>query len=133
MNIEFSYNQAVFGLMLLGAKADGKLQDEEKRLLVDLTSEEHPLSAEEYKIVINEAKNKTDIDFANLVYSTLNEYSHQDKIKALYWLLRLIEADVTSNNNLDKSRNDNEWNVFNRSLVSLRVKAEEVNEYAKTR
>lgn len=133
MQSEFSYNQAVFGLMLLGAKADGKLQDEEKKLLVDLTSEEHPLSAEEYKYVINEAKNKTDIDFSNTVYTTLNEYNHQERIKALYWLLQLIESDVTSNDNSDSTRNEKEWSVYNRSLLALHIKAEEVGQYAKTR
>jgi uncharacterized tellurite resistance protein B-like protein len=133
MEAEFTYNQAVFGLMLLGAKADGKLQEEEKKLLVELTSEEHHLSAEEYKFVINEAKEKNDADFSAIVYKTLNAQSHEDKVKAAYWLLQLIKSDTSSNDSVDQSHNKSEYEIFNQALQVLNVKNEDVDEYEKTR
>jgi uncharacterized tellurite resistance protein B-like protein len=130
---DFTYNQAVFGLMLLGAKADGKLQEEEKRLLVELTSEEHHLSAEEYKYVITEAKNRNDEDFSKSIYQTLNSFPQPERIKALYWLLQVIESDRSSDNDDSQSRNQSEWTTYNKSLAALGVKAEEVKEYEKSR
>lgn len=133
MDLEFTYNQSVFALMLLGAKADGKLQDEEKRLLVELTSEEHHLSAEEYKFVISEAKNRTDEEFSAAVYKTLNSHDDEEKIKALYWLLQLINSDESSNDSEDNTHNINEINVYNNALQALSIRPEEVEEYEKTR
>jgi uncharacterized tellurite resistance protein B-like protein len=127
----FNYNQAVFGLMLLGAKADGKLQDEEKRLLVELTSEEHHLSAEEYKFVILEAKNLEDDAFAQAVYDTLNAHSSFERVKALYWLGQVIESDRSSDNTTEN--NEQESRVYHKALHALDVTHEDVAQYAKSR
>jgi uncharacterized tellurite resistance protein B-like protein len=132
MTSEFTYNQAVFGLMLMGAKADGKLQEEEKRLLVELTSEEHHLSAEEYKYVITEAKNRSDEEFSKAVYQTLNANPHSERVKAMYWLLQVIDSDRSSDD-ASKSQNTFEWQIYNKALVALSVRAEEVKEYEKSR
>lgn len=132
MTSEFTYNQAVFGLMLMGAKADGKLQEEEKRLLVELTSEEHHLSAEEYKYVIIEAKNRSDEEFSKAVYQSLNSNPHSERIKAMYWLLQVIDSDHSSDEGT-KLQNSSEWQIYNKALVALSVKSEEVKEYEKSR
>ncbi|OJJ15086.1 hypothetical protein BKI52_40180 [marine bacterium AO1-C] len=126
-NGEFSYNQAVFGLMLMGAKADGVLQSEEKRLLVDLTSEEHHLTAEEYKFVITEAKKLSDGDFVEKVYATLNEHNYADRIKALYWLLKLLKSDDSSDN--DQEGNLNEMEIYRKAIIALGVTTEDVEGY----
>ena len=133
MEKKFSYNQAVFGLMQLGAKADGKLQDEEKKLLVELTSEEHHLSAEEYKYVINVAKEKKDEEFSTFVYATLNTFTQEEKIKALYWLWKVIKSDDSSNNTPDNLHNTSELNVYMEALKSLSVNDDEVKAYEKLR
>ncbi len=127
----FNYNQAVFGLMLLGAKADGKLQDEEKRLLVELTSEEHHLTAEEYKFVILEAKNLADESFEQTVYNTLNAHSHFERVKALYWLEQVIDSDRSSDNTAEN--NEQESRVYDKALYALGVTKDEVKQYAKSR
>ncbi|NJL15737.1 MAG: TerB family tellurite resistance protein [Microscillaceae bacterium] len=135
-DLAFNYNQAVFGLLLLGAKADGKLQDEEKKLLVALTSEDHHLTADEYKQVISLAKEKSEYDFKNLVYGTLNRFPHQDRIKALYWLLQLIGSDRSTDKaqpDLSKTDNAEEMEVYQRSLSVLEVNAEQVITYAQER
>lgn len=129
---KFTYNQAVFGLMLLGAKADGKLQDEEKRLLVELTSEEHHLTAEEYKFVIGEAKNNTDEDFAQAIYHTLNQQTNAERVKALYWLLQVIESDRSSDS-VEEENNEHESRVYNKALTALGIGANEVKQYEKSR
>jgi|GEM_PF-2162859 len=129
---KFTYNQAIFGLMLLGAKADGKLQDEEKRLLVELTSEEHHLTAEEYKFVIGEAKNLNDNSFAQIVYDSLNQRTHFERVKALYWLLQVINADRSSDNP-DDENNESEFRIYNQSLAELDVEANEIKQYEKSR
>ena len=126
-NGEFSYNQAVFGLMLMGAKADGVLQSEEKRLLVDLTSEEHHLTAEEYKFVITEAKNLSDGDFVKKVYATLNEHNYADRVKALYWLLKLLKSDDSSDN--DQEGNLNEMEIYRKAIIALGVTSDDVDKY----
>ena len=126
-NGEFSYNQAVFGLMLMGAKADGVLQSEEKRLLVDLTSEEHHLTAEEYKFVITEAKNLSDGDFVEKVYATLNEHNYADRVKALYWLLKLLKSDDSSDN--DQEGNLNEMEIYRKAIIALGVTSDDVDKY----
>ncbi|GAB4400780.1 MAG: hypothetical protein OHK0053_22700 [Microscillaceae bacterium] len=134
--LAFNYNQAVFGLLLLGAKADGKLQDEEKKLLVSLTSEDHHLTADEYKQVISLAKEKSEYDFKSLVYGTLNRFPHKDRIKALYWLSQLIGTDRSTDKihaDFSHSGNVEEQEVYQRSLAALEVKAEEVNVYAQER
>ena len=133
MDQTFTYNQAVFGLMLLGAKADGKLQEEEKRLLVELTSEEHHLSAEEYKYVISEAKSRSDENFQSAIYNTLNAQSGEDKIKALYWLLQVIKSDTSSNNTDDQGHNTNEMEAYQKALTALSVRDEEVKNYEQSR
>jgi uncharacterized tellurite resistance protein B-like protein len=133
MEQKFTYNQAVFGLMLLGAKADGRLQDEEKKLLVELTSEEHHLTADEYKFVISEAKVCTDEEFSTAVYQSLENQTQADKVKALYWLLQLMKADASSNNTLDNSHNERELTVYQKALAQLKVKNEDVEEYERTR
>jgi uncharacterized tellurite resistance protein B-like protein len=133
MNLpKFTYNQAVFGLMLLGAKADGKLQDEEKRLLVELTSEEHHLTAEEYKLVISEAKNLDDESFAQAVYETLNNHSPFERVKALYWLLQVINSDRSSDAN-DAENNEQESRVYNKALEALGIEIDDVKQYEKSR
>ncbi|HAS47533.1 MAG TPA: hypothetical protein DCS93_44060 [Microscillaceae bacterium] len=126
-NGEFSYNQAVFGLMLMGAKADGVLQSEEKRLLVDLTSEEHHLTAEEYKFVITEAKNLSDSDFVEKVYATLNEHNYADRVKALYWLLKLLKSDDSSDN--DQEGNLDEMEIYRKAVIALGVTSDDVDRY----
>lgn len=128
---KFTYNQAVFGLMLLGAKADGKLQDEEKRLLVELTSEEHHLSAEEYKFVILEAKNSDDEGFAQAVYHSLHTHSAFERVKALYWLSQVIDSDRSSDSS--EQNNEQESRVYHKALAALGVEADEVTQYAKSR
>jgi uncharacterized tellurite resistance protein B-like protein len=128
---DFTYNQAVFGLMLLGAKADGKLQDEEKRLLVELTSEEHHLTAEEYKLVISEAKNLDDETFAQVVYDTLNSHSPFERVKSLYWLLQVINSDRSSDSN--EENNEQESRVYHNALAALGVDADDVKQYEKSR
>jgi uncharacterized tellurite resistance protein B-like protein len=133
MEQNFTYNQAVFGLMLLGAKADGRLQDEEKKLLVELTSEEHHLTADEYKYVISEAKSRNDDEFSLLVYQTLKTQTQADKVKALYWLLQLMKADESSNNTPDKSHNERELTIYQKALLQLQVRNEEVEEYQRSR
>ncbi len=129
---KLTYNQAVFGLMLLGAKADGKLQDEEKRLLVELTSEEHHLTAEEYKLVIGEAKRLSDEDFAESIYLTLNEQTQQERVKALYWLAQVIDADRTSDSAHDET-NEQESRVYNKALAELGIEANDVKQYERAR
>lgn len=126
-NGEFSYNQAVFGLMLMGAKADGVLQSEEKRLLVDLTSEEHHLTAEEYKFVITQAKELSDEAFVEKVYATLNNFDYKDRVKALYWLLKLLKADDSSDD--DQEGNSNEQEIYNKAIISLGIAEEDVERY----
>ncbi len=126
-NGEFSYNQAVFGLMLMGAKADGVLQSEEKRLLVDLTSEEHHLTAEEYKFVITEAKKLSDDEFVEKVYATLNEHDYADRIKALYWLLKLLKSDDSSDN--DQEGNLEEMEIYRKAIIALEVTSDDVERY----
>jgi uncharacterized tellurite resistance protein B-like protein len=126
-NGEFSYNQAVFGLMLMGAKADGVLQSEEKRLLVDLTSEEHHLTAEEYKFVITQAKDLSDEAFVEKVYATLNNFEYKDRVKALYWLLKLLKADDSSDD--DQEGNSNEQEIYNNAVASLGIDTEDVERY----
>lgn len=126
-NGEFSYNQAVFGLMLMGAKADGVLQSEEKRLLVDLTSEEHHLTAEEYKFVITEAKNLSDHDFVEKVYATLNEHEYAERVKALYWLLKLLKSDDSSDD--DHEGNLNEMEIYRKAVIALGVTTDDVEKY----
>lgn len=126
-NGEFSYNQAVFGLMLMGAKADGVLQSEEKRLLVDLTSEEHHLTAEEYKFVITQAKDLSDEAFVEKVYATLNNFEYKDRVKALYWLLKLLKADDSSDD--DQEGNSNEQEIYNNAVASLGINTEDVERY----
>lgn len=133
MDLEFTYNQAVFALMLLGAKADGKLQEEEKRLLVELTSEEHHLSAEEYKFVISEAKHRNDQEFSEAIYKALNAQSHEDKVKAAYWLLQLIKSDTSSNNSENSEHNSEELGVYNNTLQVLGLRPEEIEEYEQSR
>ncbi|MDX2303658.1 MAG: TerB family tellurite resistance protein [Microscillaceae bacterium] len=133
MEHKFTYNQAVFGLMLLGAKADGKLQEEEKRLLVELTSEEHHLSAEEYKYVINEAKEQSDEGFQQAIYGTLNAYSSDEKIKALFWLSQVIKSDASSNNSDDQGHNTRELAAYHHALVGLNIQDEQVKEYERSR
>ena len=130
--VPFTYNQAIFALMLMGAKADGKLQEEEKRLLVELTSEEHHLTAEEYKFVITEAKSKPDEVFAEEIHETLNKHTYDERIKALYWLLQVIESDTSSDNPMN-SNNENEWRIYNKALETLGVKAEDVKHFEKSR
>lgn len=132
MDNHFTYNQAVFGLMLLGAKADGKLQDKEKHLLVELSSEEHHLTAEEYKYIINEAKEKNDQDFAKMVFDTLNTYSQTERTKALYWLLQLIKADTSSDHDTF-GNNQSEMKVYQHALKMLDVTAEQVVAYEQSR
>ncbi|EAY32019.1 TerB family tellurite resistance protein [Microscilla marina] len=127
-NGEFSYNQAVFGLMLMGAKADGVLQSEEKRLLVDLTSEEHHLTAEEYKFVITQAKELSDEAFVEKVYATLNNFDYKDRVKALYWLLKLLKSDDSSDDD-DQEGNSNEQEIYNKAIVSLGISEEDVERY----
>jgi uncharacterized tellurite resistance protein B-like protein len=130
---ELNFNQAVFGLMLLGAKADGRLQDAEKRLLVDLTSEEHHLTADEYKMVIGEAKNLSDAEFNDLIFKTLHQCTHQEKTKAVYWLLEVILSDQSSNNTPDLSHNEKELKIYRDWLVKLALKNEEIEAYRKSR
>ncbi len=132
MDNHFTYNQAVFGLMLLGAKADGKLQDKEKHLLVELSSEEHHLTAEEYKYIINEAKEKSDHDFAKIVFDTLNAYSEQERIKALFWLLQLIKAD-TSSDHETFGNNQSEMRIFQQAIKMLNISSEQVADYEQSR
>lgn len=126
-NGEFSYNQAVFGLMLMGAKADGVLQSEEKRLLVDLTSEEHHLTAEEYKFVITEAKSLSDNEFVEKVYATLNDFDYNERVKALYWLLKLLKSDDSSDD--DHEGNLNEQEIYNKAVMALGIASEDVERY----
>lgn len=126
-NGEFSYNQAVFGLMLMGAKADGVLQSEEKRLLVDLTSEEHHLTAEEYKFVITQAKDLSDEEFVEKVYATLNNFEYKDRVKALYWLLKLLKADDSSDD--DQEGNSNEQEIYNKAVAALGISIEDIERY----
>lgn len=133
MDLELSYNQLVFGLMLIGAKADGKLQEEEKHLLVELTSEEHHLSAEDYRNVISHAKSYSDDEFEEIVFSRLNTHDKQARVKALYWLLQVIESDDSSNDSEDEQRNLKEWNTYQRSLTQLEVSEEEVLAYKESR
>lgn len=131
--MELNYNQAVFGLMLMGAKADGKLQEGEKQLIVELTSDDHHLNAEEYKYVITLARQSSDADFKNIVFSTLNKFSQLEKIKALYRMLQLIKADESSNNDPENKVNLNESSVYEMSLQALHIKAEEVEAYGRTK
>lgn len=133
MEIELSYNQLVFGLMLIGAKADGKLQEEEKHLLVELTSEEHHLSAEDYRNVISHAKQYPDEDFEEIIFKSLNTHEKEDRVKAAYWLLQVIESDDSSNDSDDEQRNLMEWNTYQRSLKQLGVTEEEVQAYKESR
>lgn len=126
-NGEFSYNQAVFGLMLMGAKADGVLQSEEKRLLVDLTSEEHHLTAEEYKFVITQAKDLSDEEFVEKVYATLNNFEYKDRVKALYWLLKLLKADDSSDD--DQEGNSNEQEIYSKAVAALGISIEDIERY----
>lgn len=126
-NGEFSYNQAVFGLMLMGAKADGVLQSEEKRLLVDLTSEEHHLTAEEYKFVITEAKQLSDDEFVEKVYATLNDFDQNERIKAVYWLLKLLKSDDSSDD--EQEGNSSEQEIYNKAIASLGVSTEDIERY----
>jgi uncharacterized tellurite resistance protein B-like protein len=132
MNNLFSYNQAVFGLMLLGAKADGKLQESEKYLLVELSSEEHHLTSEEYKYIISEAKDLSDEDFAQAVYDTLNSLSEFERIKAAYWLLKLISADKSSDQE-EVGNNQSEMKVYEQSLKKLHITSEAVKKYEESR
>ncbi len=133
MDIELSYNQLVFGLMLIGAKADGKLQEEEKHLLVELTSEEHHLSAEDYRNVISHAKQYSDEEFEKIVFDLLNTHSQEDRVKAAYWLLQVIESDDSSNDSDDEQRNMMEWNTYQRSITQLKVSEEEIQAYKESR
>ncbi len=132
MNESLTYNQAVFGLMLLGAKADGKLQDSEKHLLVELSSEEHHLTADEYKNIIQQAKQKSGEEFAQDVYDTLNKQTEFERIKALYWLLELIRTDRSSDEDAF-GNNQDEMKVYAESLEKLNVSREAVAEYEKSR
>lgn len=127
----FSYNQAIFALMLLGAKADGRLQDEEKKLLVELTSEEHHLSAEDYKYVISKAKEMSDPSFRDLVYETLNKYNQKERTQALYWLLQVIKSDTSSNDTDDQNHNTDEMAALSQALEALGVSDAELNQYAR--
>jgi len=89
----FNYNQSILGLMLLGAKADGEFQEEEKKLIVELTSEKHVLSTEEYREVIESMKKSPSDDFAKKVYKTLHSCSFDNKLEAIYWLIKLLKVD----------------------------------------
>lgn len=130
----FSYNQGVFGLMLMGAKADGKLQDEEKRLIVELTSEDHLLSAEEYKEVIVAAKQMSNTDFDDTVYQALENEEQKNKIKALYRLWQLINSDHSTNeDSLSGNYNEKELSVYQNALKALEVSSEEVEAYKQER
>lgn len=130
---ELNFNQAVFGLMLLGAKADGRLQDAEKKLLVELTSEEHHLTADEYKVVIGEAKGLSDAEFSDLIFKTLSQCTHLEKTKAVYWLLEVIKSDQSSNNTPDQAHNERELKTYREWLVKLGLKNEEVEAYEQSR
>ncbi|MEO1654111.1 MAG: TerB family tellurite resistance protein [Bacteroidota bacterium] len=127
----FSYNQAIFALMLLGAKADGRLQDEEKKLLVELTSEEHHLSAEDYKYVISKAKEMSNDSFRDLVYQTLNTYTPQERTQALYWLLQVIKSDTSSNNTDDHNHNTDEMAALGDALKALGITEGELTQFAR--
>lgn len=125
MNI--NYNQAVFGLMLLGAKADGKLQDDEKRMLVDLTSEETPLSTEEYKDIIGYARDLDIGIFRRNIFEKLKSESQRNRIKATYWLKRVLDIDTSSDIFLQQNPEEHKFYQF--TLSELDVAHEEVLTY----
>lgn len=133
MENDLTYNQAVFGLMLLGAKADGKLQEEEKKLLVELTSEEHHLTPEEYKYVINEAKARDEAAFVGLIYNTLNAHPILERVKALYWLLQVIKSDRSSDDSANQDHNKDEMETYHKALVNLGINMDQVDDYEKSR
>ncbi|MCS6821288.1 MAG: TerB family tellurite resistance protein [Microscillaceae bacterium] len=125
-----TYNQAVFGLLLLGAKADGKLQDEEKRLIVEITSEEHHLSADEYKNVITESRVKPYDVFLEMVLNTLNTCPYSDRVRALYCLKQLIEAE-DPNSSTGQSVHEDERRLYDISLQRLKVQEKDILDYAR--
>ncbi len=129
----YTFNQAMFGLMLLGARADGHLQDNEKDLLVELTSEDHHLPAEECKFVITELNQKTHEDFRALVYQSLNAHPPEERVKAAYWLLQVIKADNSSDDSDENGHNQKEMEIYRHALAGLGLQASDVDQYDQTR
>ncbi len=125
--MEINYNQAVFGLMLLGAKADGKLQDDEKRLLVDLTSEETPLSTEEYKDIIGYARDLDINIFRHNIFEKLKDENQKNRVKAVYWLKKVLDTDTSSD--VFDHQNQEEYEFYQTALTKLNVTHEEVIVY----
>ncbi len=125
--MDINYNQAVFGLMLLGAKADGKLQDNEKRLLVDLTSEETPLSTEEYKDIIGYARDLDIRVFQSQIFEKLKQENQKNRIKAVYWLKRVLDTDTSSD--VFSAQNQAENEFYQKVLFELDVTMEDVITY----
>ncbi len=132
MEHKLTYAQAIFGLMLLGAKADGAFQSQEKELILELTSDVHPISSEEYRLVIEKMRGDNNSErFNNEIYATLNAASKEEKLEALYWLLKLINIDESSNDNNEKHTNTGEMNIYHRALANLSIHPQEVLIYEK--
>lgn len=126
MEKDYTYNQAILGLMLLGARADGVFQPEEKKLIVELTSGEHVLSPEEYKEVISDAKTLDYDNLRNKVFACLNQRNFKEKLEAIYWLVKLLKIDKSTD--MD-GENDNEKDALKEALAELSLDFSEILKY----
>jgi len=122
----FNYNQAIFGLLLIGAKADGVFQPEEKELIVELTTDVHEISAEEYRDIINASRELEAQVFNHLVYNVLNQQNTNDRLEAMFWLVSLMEIDQDGDNS-------DEQETLLHILQMLNLKKEELDDYIKSK
>ncbi|WP_026998765.1 hypothetical protein [Eisenibacter elegans] len=125
----FNYEQAILGLVLLGARADGVFQEDEKQLIIELTSEVHVLSPLDYRFVIEQAKARDYDRLTQQVYNALLVCTKDQRMEALYWLLKLIKVDTAD----DVDGYLGEMNTYREALDKLQIKEHEMQAYEKER
>ncbi|TAF63555.1 MAG: hypothetical protein EAZ55_13265 [Cytophagales bacterium] len=94
MQYAITYDQAILGLLLAGARADGMFQHREKEIIIKLTTEIHPIAPTEYKFIIDLARELDPALFEELILQVLQKYATDAGLEALYWLLIILEVDI---------------------------------------
>lgn len=128
-----TYNQAILGLLIIGARADGAFQENEKKLIVFLTSDIHPISTEAYRQVIAMAREIPRERFSEQVIAVLKAGSTQERLEALYWLLKVLKSDNSSNLTAENTSNPGEVHALHLTLSYLNLKFEDLIVYESER
>jgi hypothetical protein len=104
-------------------------QEDEKQLIIELTSEVHVLSPLDYRFVIEQAKARDYDRLTQQVYNALLVCTKDQRMEALYWLLKLIKVDTAD----DVDGYLGEMNTYREALDKLQIKEHEMQAYEKER